>query len=76
MATTAVNAAGANGLLHGGSDFFVKQLVAVVVSSIYAFAFTYAMLWIINKATPVRTTEVEEGELDSSLHGESAYEAL
>lgn len=76
LGTTVVNAAGADGLLHGGSDFFVKQLVAVVVSSIYAFAFTYGMLWIINKVTPVRTTEGEEGELDASLHGESAYEQI
>ncbi|MCG6956423.1 MAG: ammonium transporter [Gemmatimonadetes bacterium] len=76
LATTAVNAGGANGLFHGGSHFFVTQLVAVLASSVYAFAFTYVMLWIINKVTPVRTTEVEEGELDTSLHGESAYEHL
>jgi Amt family ammonium transporter len=43
---------------------------------VYAFAFTYAMLWIINKVTPVKTSEVEEGQLDASLHGESAYENL
>ena len=76
LATTAINPAGANGLIHGGSDFFMKELVAIVVSSIYAFAFTYIMLWIINKATPVRTSEVEEGELDASLLGESAYEYI
>jgi Amt family ammonium transporter len=71
--STAINAAGADGLLNGGGDFFVKELVAVVVSSIYAFAFTYAMLWIINKITKVRTSEAEETTLDESLHGESAY---
>jgi Amt family ammonium transporter len=76
LATTAVNANGANGLLYGGTDFFVKELVAVAVSSVYAFGFTYGMLWIINKVTPVRTSDVEEGELDSSLLGESAYEAI
>lgn len=42
----------------------------------YAFACTYGMLWIINKVTPEPTTEVEEGELDASLHGEAAYEVL
>jgi len=74
FATTMVNANGANGLFHGGAGFFGKEAVAVIASSIYAFVFTYVMLWIINKVTPVRTSEVEEGELDSSLHGESAYE--
>ncbi len=71
--TLSVNPAGANGLFNGGGDFFVKQLVAIVVSSIYAFAFTYGMLWVINKVTKVRTTESEEAMLDMTLHGEEAY---
>src|SRR5204863_3547180 len=33
FATTAFNAAGTNGLLAGHPDFFLKQLVAVVISS-------------------------------------------
>jgi Amt family ammonium transporter len=74
--STAINAAGADGLLLGGGAFFGKELAAVIASSAYAFAFTYGMLWIINKVTPVRTTEGEEGELDTSLHGESAYEQI
>jgi Amt family ammonium transporter len=73
LATTFVNPGGANGLFFGGGDFFVKQVVAVLISSVYAFAFTYIMLWLINKITMVKTTEVEEGTLDESLHGESAY---
>ncbi|MCA9726916.1 MAG: ammonium transporter [Candidatus Eisenbacteria bacterium] len=72
--STAINAAGSNGLLHGGGKFFTGQVLAVVGSSIYAFVFTYVMLWVINKATPVKTSEIEEGTLDESLHGERAYE--
>jgi Amt family ammonium transporter len=45
------------------------------LQSIYAFGFTYGMLWLINKVTPVRTTEAEESGLDEALHGESAYES-
>lgn len=75
IGSTAVNPNGANGLFFGGGSFFFKQVVAIVVSSIYAFAFTFGMLWVINKFIPVRTTEVEENTLDESLHGESAYEA-
>lgn len=74
IGTVAVNPAGANGLFFGGGDFFVKQLVAILISSIYAFLFTYAMLWVINKVTPVRTTDAEENLLDETLHGEQAYE--
>ena len=73
IGTTAVNPAGANGLLFGGGDFFVKQVVAVLVSSIYAFGFTWVMLWLIDRTTPVKTTEAQEKTLDESLHGEQAY---
>jgi Amt family ammonium transporter len=75
LGSTAVNAAGANGLFYGGGDFFLKELVAIVGSSCYALIFTYVMLWIINKITTVKTTEAEETTLDESLHGESAYMA-
>jgi ammonium transporter, Amt family len=66
---------GANGLFYGGgAGFLGKQLVAVVVSSIWAFVFTYGMLWIIDKFTPVRVTKADEEEgLDTSEHGEVAY---
>lgn len=76
LGSTAINPNGADGLLFGGGGFLVKQLVAILVSSVYAFVFTYVMLWLINKVTPVRTTDVEEDTLDESLHGESAYQSL
>lgn len=72
--TTTVNAGGADGLLLGNYAFFFKQLAAVVGTAIYAFLFTYAMLWIINKFIPVRTTAGEEEiGLDEAEHGETAY---
>lgn len=73
LGTTAVNPGGANGLFYGGADFFFKEIVGVLVSSIYAFVFTYGMLWLINKIVRVKTTEYEETTLDESLHGENAY---
>ena len=73
IGTTTVNAAGADGLFFGGTDFFVKQIVAILVSSIYAFGFTWGMLWLIDRFTAVRTTEEMEQTLDESLHGEQAY---
>jgi Amt family ammonium transporter len=71
--SVAINSAGADGLIHGGSSFFFKQVAAVAGSSLYAFGFTWGMLWLINKVTPVRTTEQMEKTLDQSLHGEQAY---
>lgn len=74
FASTAINPSGANGLFFGGGTFFLKELVSVVGASIYAFVFTYVMLVIINKFTPVKVTKEEEEEgVDEALLGESAY---
>jgi len=62
-------------LMGGGSGLFVKQVVAVLVSSAYAFIFTYVMLILINFVTKVKVTgDEEEIGLDQSLHGEKAYD--
>ena len=75
FASKAINGGGADGLLSGGTSFFVKQCVAVIGASIYAFIFTYLMLALINKITKVRVTQSEEDiGLDASLHGEKAYD--
>jgi len=74
LATTAFNPAGTDGLLAGNPDFFLKQVAAVVISSVWAFGFTFGMLWLIDRVTPVRVGEqIEEAGLDSGLHGEEAY---
>jgi Amt family ammonium transporter len=65
---------GANGLVQGDSTFFMKEVGAVVLAAIYAFAFTWIMLAVINKITPVKVTAAdEEMGLDETLHGERAY---
>lgn len=75
FASKAMNAAGADGLLNGGSGFFMKELIAVVGTCAYAFIFTYFMLALINKITPVKVTEHDEDlGLDESMHGEKAYD--
>jgi Amt family ammonium transporter len=64
------------GLIYGETSFFVKQLVAVVGASAYAFIFTYLMLALINYITPVRVSESDQLiGLDSTLHGEKAYDS-
>ena len=78
FASLAFNPAGTNGLLNGNPHFFLVQLGAVCLSSVWAFAFTYGMLWLIDRITPVKVGEAGETEgLDQALHGEIAYiEAL
>jgi Amt family ammonium transporter len=74
FASKAYNPAGVDGLLNGNSSFFIKQCVAVLFSSVWAFGFTLGMLWLINLITPVHVTEeTEHMGLDKSLHGELAY---
>ena len=75
FASTAVNSSGANGLLNGNPTFFFNEVIAVLGASLYAFLFTYGMLWVINKFTAVKVSDKEEEEgLDEVLHGENAYE--
>jgi len=77
FANASVNASGTNGLLLGNASFFFKEVVAVVATSIYAFGISFALLWLINKITPVKVSHHdEETGLDEALHGEAAYEMI
>lgn len=73
FASTAINASAANGLIYGGVDFFLKETIAVLGASIYAFVFSYAMLALINLFTKVRVHEDHEEAVDEVIHGETAY---
>ncbi len=75
FASKEVNPAGADGLLFGGTGFFMIQVLATLGAAVYAFAFTYVMLKVINMFTRVRVSENEEDTgLDQSIHGEVAYD--
>lgn len=74
FATTAVNAAGANGLFYGNPSQFVTQLITVVVTIIYAVAITFILTKIISAIWGLSVSETEEEVgLDISEHGERAY---
>jgi Amt family ammonium transporter len=72
---TAVNTSGFDGVISGGSfSFLFRQTVAVVAAAVYAFLFSYIILYTINLVTPVKVSaEHEESGLDEALHGEQAY---
>ena len=75
FATTAVNSAGADGLLLGGTSFFLTETLVVLAVAAYAFIFSYLALKLINVFMKVKVTEEEELEgLDMALQGEVAYE--
>jgi len=73
FASKAWNANGADGLLLGNTSFFLAQCGAVILSGIWAFAFTYGMLWLINLFTPVKVGAETQDRMDEDLHGEDAY---
>jgi len=73
FASSAVS--GQSGLIEGNVSFFLKESISVIVGALYAFAFTYLMLTIINKITPVKVSETDEKNgLDFAIHGEKAYD--
>lgn len=77
FANPAINSAASKGLWFGGTEFFGKQLATIVGSSIYAVGFTYVMLMVIDKITPVKVlAEAEQGGLDEAIHGEKAYDSI
>ena len=56
------------------THFFLVECAAVLLSSVWAFVFTYGMLWLIDRVTPVKVAEAGEIEgLDHAIHGETAY---
>jgi Amt family ammonium transporter len=77
FASKAWNPAGADGLLAGNASFFVAEVGAVVLATVWAFVFTYAMLFLIDRIATVRVSEAtEDAGLDAGLHGEEAYAGL
>lgn len=72
--TTAVNVAGANGLLHGNPFQVVRQAAAVGATIAYAVIGTWILLKVVDVMVGLRVTaEEEEQGLDWTQHGESGY---
>lgn len=65
-----------NGLAYGETALFIEHMIALVVVSAFAFAMSYALLWISDKIIPLRVNEEEERMgLDVSQHDEFLVEA-
>jgi Amt family ammonium transporter len=76
LATTAVNAAGANGLLYGGGFTQLgRQALAALVTIAYSGLLTLAIAALLDKTLGLRaTTEAELGGIDEAEHAETAYD--
>ena len=74
FATVAVNAAGANGLIHGNPGQLGAQAAAVGVTLGYSLVATLVILRVLDLVLGLRVSEEEEKMgLDMSQHGERAY---
>ncbi len=74
LATTAVNADGANGLFFGNPAQIGIQLLAVVVTMAFSFGMTYVLARVLKASIGLRVTVMEEEVgLDISSHGERSY---
>jgi Amt family ammonium transporter len=74
FAENRINPAVSDGLLLGGTDFFFKQVVAVLAVMVFTFVASYLLARIVKAITGLRVEESQETEgLDISLHEERGY---
>ncbi len=75
FATTAVNAAGREGLLAGNPGQLWVQFISVAATVVYAFVMTFVILKVVDATMGLRASEEDEVMgLDLSQHGEQAYD--
>ena len=74
FASTELNPAGFDGVIHGGFDFFLKQLVGVAVILVFSYVVSFGLAKLVDGWIGLRVTEREELEgLDITQHEERAY---
>ena len=74
FASTAINPAGFDGLLHGNPKQLGIQALAVLITWVYSAVVTFVLLKIINAVIGLRVSDDgEDAGLDVDQHGENAY---
>ncbi|HLA29040.1 MAG TPA: ammonium transporter [Syntrophales bacterium] len=77
FAEKAVNAAGADGLLFGGVQQFLVQILLVIAAATYAVLMTWALFKLVDSLIGMRVDKKDELiGLDLTQHNESAYTVL
>jgi Amt family ammonium transporter len=76
FADTAINEAGADGLLYGGGlGLLGKQVIAIAVTIAFSFIVSYVILKLVDATVGLRVPEEEEfAGVDLGQHAESAYQ--
>jgi Amt family ammonium transporter len=76
FATSAVNAASADGLFYGGGFVQLgRQALAVLVTVAYSFGVTFAIAWVVEKTIGLRAAAEDElTGIDEAEHAETAYD--
>jgi|FaiFalDrversion2_1042247.scaffolds.fasta_scaffold01946_3 Amt family ammonium transporter len=74
FASTAVNPAGADGLVFGNPALLGKQVIAVAATWAFAAGMTFVILKVLDRLIGLRVSpQEEEVGLDLTQHGEAAY---
>ena len=67
-----VNSAGADGLLHGGTDLFKYHMMALVLVAVFVVVASFILYKLVDAISTLRVTAEQENEgLDLSQHGET-----
>ncbi len=75
--TTAINPAGADGLLAGNAAQMVPQITGILVAMVMAVVVTTLLVKFVGAIMPLRATSSEEAQgLDLLEHGERAYNKI
>lgn len=74
FASKAVNPAGADGLLYGGTDLLYANVIGALAVLSYTIAMTAFIFFVVGKIMPVRVSKQDEDDgLDITQHGERAF---
>ncbi len=69
--TTAVNSAGANGLMNGGGPLFSANMTGALAVAVYSMVVTFIIIKVVGAIVPLRVSDTEEqAGLDGNQHGE------
>jgi Amt family ammonium transporter len=72
FSSKAINAVGTDGLIYGGTDFFLKQVAGCGIVVAFSLIMGFILFKIVDLLNPIRVTlEEEEIGLDVTQHAES-----
>ena len=72
FSSSKINAAAVDGLIYGGTDFFLKQLAGCAIVVAFSLVMGFILFKIVDMLNPMRVTiEEEEIGLDVTQHAES-----